>query len=100
MPAADRNKALGLVLAVGIACGAALQRLTVLLSSTDIGGPGWSLRGNGALIVLFGGMAMLLAGGWTFLARRTWPRAILAGGLALVLELAITFGPIVAGPDA
>jgi hypothetical protein len=100
MPAADRNKALGLVLAVGLIGGQAVQRATLALSNTEIGGPGWTLRGNGALVVVFGGVAMLLAAGWVVLAQRAWRSTVAAGVLTLVLELGFVLLPVLVGPDA
>ena len=92
---------LALAVAVGLVGGALLAWATLGLSTTDIAGPGWSVRGNGALIVEFAGGPALLAGGWVGLVRRrTHPGwAVLAGALTLLLELILGFAPILAGPS-
>lgn len=85
----------GRMLTIGIAAtltavagglaGAALWWATDWLSQSDVGGPGWSLRGNGAIIVPVIGFPLLLAAGWAALAllaqagRRT-PRWLLVAG--------------------
>jgi hypothetical protein len=90
---------------LALVAGAALALLTNAASNTDVGGPGWTLRGNGALIVLFAGGGALLAFGWLALAfganhQTGWlNKALLGAAVTLVLELAFAFLPIVAGPD-
>jgi len=69
----------GLVALVGIAAGVFLASLTNFLANTNIGGPGWSFRGNGALWVPFGIGPAFLAMGWSALAlhcrrARRWER--------------------------
>ena len=64
MSPADRPSAVvGLVTLLAATSGVALALLAELLSKSDIGGPGWSLRGNGALIVPFGVGPAVVAGG-------------------------------------
>ena len=80
--------AAALTAVAGGLAGAALWWATDRLSRSDVGGPGWSLRGNGALIVPVLEFPLLLAAGWAALAllaragRRT-PRWLLAPGLGL-----------------
>lgn len=52
----------------GLVAGVGIDLLTGAVGASDIGGDGWSLRGNGALVVLFAGGTAVLAGGWTALA--------------------------------
>ena len=78
----------------GLLVGLLVYALTAAASQSDIGGPGWTLRGNGALVVLFGLLPGLLAAGWVWLAARSLTRAALAGLVALALELGFGFGPI------
>lgn len=94
------------IVPIGVVAGLALGFITDLASKTDIGGPNWSLRGNGAIAVLFGLGGALLAFGWLSLAygsrgERGFLNRVLAGALAvLVLEVAFAFVPITLGPDA
>ena len=90
-----------LVALLGALAGITLAAATDAVSRTTIGGPNWSLSGNGALVVLFAGVPAVLAGGWAALAR--WrlrdPRWGTAGaGVGLVALLAATlasFGPVI-----
>lgn len=94
---------------LGAAAGIGLAVVTDALSRTDIGGAGWTLRGNGALVVPFSLVPALLAGGWVALAR--WrvgdDRYGLSGGIAAAGGLAggalISAGPVLAmavfGPE-
>ena len=91
---------LGLTVGLGLVGGALLSWATLALSNTDIGGPGWSLRGNGALIVEFAGGPALLAGGWVLLTRGHARLAALAAALTLLIELGVGFGPVLVGPRA
>ena len=84
--------------AFGCVGGALVGAITTTLSNADIGGPGWSLRGNGALIVEFAAGPALLAGGWVLLALWRPGRSLLAAVVTLAIELALGFGPILAGP--
>src|SRR5207253_11449439 len=76
----------------------------MIVSRLQIAGNGWSLSGNGALIVPFGIGPVVVAGGWaaTILRMRGHPRWLLLGigsafvGLALTaasLLSLIAFGP-------
>ena len=105
-PNSDKTRAaIDPIVPLAVLAGAALALVTNLASNTDIGGPGWTLRGNGALIVLFAGGDALLAFGWLALAfgadRQTgWlNKALLGAAVTLILELAFAFLPIAFGPD-
>jgi len=105
-PNSDKTRAaIDPIVPLAVLAGAALALVTNLASNTDIGGPGWTLRGNGALIVLFAGGGALLAFGWLALAfgadRQTgWlNKALLGAAVTLILELAFAFLPIAFGPD-
>lgn len=89
-----------LTTALGLLAGIAIARATLALSATDIGGPGWSLRGNGALVVEFTAAPAVLAGGWVSLSGRGPRLALAAAGVTLALELAIGFGPILTSLDS
>jgi hypothetical protein len=75
----------------GLAGGIAIWALTEWLSRSDVGGPGWSLRGNGALIVPFAFGPALLSGGWSALVlwHRQHPGWALGGLLAAVGAVAL-----------
>ena len=91
---------LGLTLLLGLLAGVCVFLVTDALCKTDISGPGWSLRGNGALIVLFAGAPALLALGWVALAERSPIPAITAGVVTLAIELLVGFGPAILGPES
>jgi hypothetical protein len=75
-------------LAGALLCGVALWLLTLAISKTDVGGEGWSLRGNGALIVpALGVPLLLLLGEWRVLRSAGSGRARLAAALALPVAL-------------
>ena len=88
----------------GLATGLCLWVLTIVVGRGNIAGDGWSLSGNGVLVVPFGIAPALVAGGWAaiILRMRAHPRWFLLGmgsaliGLALaaasLLSLVI-FGP-------
>jgi hypothetical protein len=81
--------------AVALLCGAALWLVTLAVSKSDVGGDGWSLRGNGALIVPALGLPLLLLlGEWRVLRSGGSGRARLAA--ALVLPVALVAGLILA----
>jgi hypothetical protein len=94
----------GLMVLMGLVVGLGLWVLTVIVSRDHLSGPGWSLSGNGALIVPFGIGPAFVAGGWAgiVLRMRGHPRWLQLGigsgliGLALaaasLLSLAV-FGP-------
>lgn len=70
----------------GLGVGIVIDLLTALVASSDIGGDGWTLRGNGALVVPFALGTAVLAGGWTALALHAggdarWPLLGAAAGL-------------------
>ena len=89
---------------VGVLTALALWALTTFASRSHISGNGWSLFGNGALIIPFGLGPAVVAGGWAaiILRMRGHPRWLQLGigsglvGLALVaanLLSLIIFGP-------
>ena len=92
-----RKQAAGQILLLsaltGVVSGAVLELLTVLLAAYGPSGPGWSLRGNGALVVPLGLGPSVLAGDWTARvlrshARPHWLRTsavVVAIGILLVL---------------
>jgi hypothetical protein len=74
----------------GLVAGVLIGVLTRLATASDIGGDGWSLSGNGALIVPFALGSGVLAGGWTALAlhalgRARWLTLGLAAGVVTAL---------------
>ena len=94
----------GLVALVGLVAGLCLWILTIALSRGNVSGDGWTLSGNGALVVPFGIGPALVAGGWAgiILRMRGHPRWWLLGtgsaliGLALAtasLLVLVVFGP-------
>ena len=94
----------GLIALIGLVAGVCLWVLTIGVSRGGISGDGWSLAGNGALIIPFGIGPTVVAGGWAsvILRMRGHPRWWLLGigsglvGLALVaasLLALIAFGP-------
>src|SRR5215216_1650275 len=100
MTVADPNKAraaIDPIVPIAVLAGVALWFITDLASKTDIGGPGWTLRGNGSIVVLFALGGALLAFGWLSLAygsrgERGFLNRALAGALAvLILEVAFGF---------
>lgn len=94
----------GLLAIIGALTGFGLWALTIAVSHGHLSGAGWSLSGNGALIVPFGLGPTVVAGGWAgiILRMRGHPRWWLLGlgsvliGLALVaasLLSLVMFGP-------
>ena len=94
----------GILALLGILAGLVLWLLTTLVSHSHISGSGWSLSGNGALIIPFGLGPAIVAGGWAaiIVRMRGHPRWLQLGigsgpiGLALVagsLSSLIVFGP-------
>jgi len=77
----------------GALSGLGLDLLTVFVAAHGPEGPGWSLKGNGALIIPFGFGPSLLAGDWTARVLRAHGRlhperaraAVFAAGVVLVL---------------
>jgi len=93
-----------LVSLVGLVAGLGLWVLTIAVSRGNVSGDGWSLSGNGALVVPFGLGPPVVAAGWagTILRIREHPHWLLLGfgsgliGLALTatsLFSIIAFGP-------
>jgi len=86
---------------VGALAGVLIAVLTEVVSRSQIGGEGWSLRGNGALVLPLAMTPAILAGGWAGLARwsardRRWGvTALAAGGAALIAAGLIAFGPVI-----
>jgi hypothetical protein len=89
---------------LGILAGLILWALTTIATHSNISGDGWSLSGNGALIIPFGLGPAIVAGGWgaIILRMRGHPHWLQLGigsiliGLALVaasLLSLIAFGP-------
>lgn len=93
-----------LLAVMGAVAGLLLWVLTVLVSHSRIAGNGWSLSGNGALIVPFGLGPAIVAAGWTaiILRMRGHPRwfalSVASGGVALVLLLCSLLSLILLGP--
>jgi hypothetical protein len=80
----------GMALAGGAIAGLLLIGLTALVARSSIEGDGWSLSGNGALIVPIIGLPIVLAGGWVTMAAwfarwRGWWVAGLTTGLAVAI---------------
>src|SRR3989441_13338391 len=76
----------GWIALLGLLAGVSLWLLTTLLSRSTISGNGWSLAGNGALIIPFGLGPAIVAAGWTAIILRMrghprWLQFGLAGGL-------------------
>jgi hypothetical protein len=71
--------------AVGLAAGLALHFLAVCLRDHGPEGAGWSLRGNGAALVLIPATLLLIGGLIVYARRRAWlamalwPAAMIAG---------------------
>jgi len=82
----------GLMALIGLVAGLGLWILTIAVSRGRLSGDGWSLSGNGALIVPFGIGPALVAGGWaaTILRMRSHPRWLLLGVGSALIGLALT----------
>lgn len=89
-----------LVALLGALAGIGIAVATDVVSRTSVGGQNWSLRGNGALVVMFAGLPAVLAGGWASLARwrlRDWrwgTAGMGVGAVALVAAGVASFGPV------
>jgi hypothetical protein len=103
------SRFVGILALLGLLSGIVLWFVTTLVSRSHLSGDGWSLSGNGALIIPFGLGPAFVAGGWAavILRMRGHPRWLQLGigssvvGLALVaasLLSLIVFGP--GGRDA
>jgi hypothetical protein len=94
----------GLISIAGVAAGLALWILTTGLSRSHLSGNGWSLSGNGALIVPFGLGPTIIAGGWAAIVlrmrgHRRWLQLGIGSGLiGLVLVAGSLLSLIVFGP--
>ena len=99
----------GLIALLGVIAGFLLWILTAALSRSGLSGDGWSLSGNGALIIPFGLGPAVVAGGWAAIilrmrGHRRWLQLGVASGLVGLALTAgsllslIAFGP--AGRDA
>jgi len=94
----------GLTVVAGIVSGTVLWLLTAIASRLHLAGNGWSLAGNGVLIIPFGLGPAVVAGGWaaTILRMRGHPRwlqlGIASGGVGLALVSASLLSLIVFGP--
>src|SRR5437867_2950719 len=86
----------GLMALFGAVAGVALWLLTTVLSRSTISGNGWSLSGNGALIVPFGLGPAVVAAGWTaiILRMRGHPRWLQVGLASGLVGLALVAGSI------
>jgi hypothetical protein len=95
----------GLVALTGLVVGILLWLLTVGLSRSRISGNGWSLAGNGALIIPFGLGPAIVAGGWAavVLRMRRHPRwrqlGVASGLIGLVLVAASLLALVLFGPS-
>jgi len=94
--ARDRQLAVRVAL-IGLGSGVALWLLTTLLSRSTISGNGWSLAGNGALIIPFGLGPAVVAGGWTaiILRMRGHPRWLQLGFASGLIALVLVVGSVV-----
>jgi hypothetical protein len=90
---------------VGLVGGLLLGVLTYVLATAGPSGPGWSLRGNGALIVPFGLGPALLAAGWTaivghYRSMPNWPALGVGAGLVGVALVAVSLLALAIGGSA
>jgi hypothetical protein len=92
------SRAVAVVAGIGLAGGILLGILTYVLAAAGPSGPGWSLRGNGALIVPFGLGPALLAAGWTAIAGhfRSLPNWMTLGLGAGLVGVALVAASLVA----
>jgi len=86
----------GLIALAGALAGVLLWILTIVLSRSRLSGNGWSLSGNGALIIPFGLGPAVVAGGWAAIILRMrghlrWFQLGIASGL---VGLALTAGSL------
>jgi len=106
---ADPNKTRAVIdpiVPIAFAAGFALGFITDAASKSDIGAGTWTLKGNGAIAVLFAGGGALLTFGWLALAyggrgeRGYLMRALLGATTTFLLEMLFIFGPIALGSQA
>jgi hypothetical protein len=94
---------LAVVGTIALLAGLALWVLTIAVSRSNLSGNGWSLSGNGALIVPFGIGPALVAGGWAAIILRlrghpSWLRlGLVAGGIGILLVIASLLSLVVLG---
>jgi hypothetical protein len=95
----------GVLALLGILAGIVIWVLTSLVSRGHISGNGWSLAGNGALIIPFGLGPAIVAGGWAAIilrmrGHRRWLQLGIGSSLVgLVLVTASLLSLIVFGPQ-
>src|SRR5438876_7809220 len=92
----DGARFVGFLVLLGILAGIVLWLLTNLVTRSNISGNGWSLSGNGALIVPFGLGPTIVAGGWAaiILRMRGHPRWLQLGIGSGLVGLALTAGSL------
>jgi hypothetical protein len=96
----------GLVALLGVIAGVILWVLTIVLSRSRLSGNGWTLSGNGALIIPFGIGPAIVAGGWAaiILRMRGHPRWLQLGIGSGLVSLALMAGSLISlmafGPGA
>ena len=96
----------GILALLGLLAGIGLWLLTTILSRSNISGNGWSLSGNGPLIIPFGLGPAVVAGGWAAIILRMrghplWLQLGIGSGLiGLVLVAGSILSLIVFGPQA
>jgi hypothetical protein len=89
--------------AIALFAGLLLWLLTIAASRSRISGNGWSLSGNGALIVPFGIGPALIAGGWAAIilrlrGNRNWRGlALTATGIGVLLVVLSLLSLVVLG---
>jgi hypothetical protein len=96
----------GLLAVLGLVGGVLLWLVTTTLDRSHLSGNGWSLSGNGALVIPFGVGPAVVAGGWAAIILRMrghprWlPLGIGSGLIGLALAAATLLSLIVFGPGA
>ncbi|HXN02455.1 MAG TPA: hypothetical protein VN973_11285 [Candidatus Dormibacteraeota bacterium] len=82
----------GLIALFGLVAGLFLWVLTIAVSRGHLSGDGWTLSGNGPLIIPFGVGPAFVAGGWAgiILRMRGHPRSLLLGIGSALIGLALT----------
>jgi hypothetical protein len=95
----------GLIALTGLVAGLFLWVLTIAVTRGHLSGDGWSLSGNGALIIPFGIGPAVVAGGWAAIILRMrdhphWlPLGIGSAVIGLTLVAASLLSLIVFGPQ-
>jgi len=94
----------GLLALIGVLAGLCLWVLTIAVSRSHLSGDGWSLSGNGALVVPFGLGPAIVAGGWAGVILRMrghprwWQLGFGSALIGLALVAAILFSIVLFGP--